>query len=79
MTILVAGATDRIGDRVAELLHARRATIRQLSRNPANGPPRTDASVAAGGNAFRAALDVTMAGIDAVFLTSLPRSPTERR
>jgi len=43
MTILVTGATGNIGGRVAELLHARRATIRRLARDPAKAPPLADA------------------------------------
>lgn len=78
MTILVTGATGNIGGRVAELLHARRATIRRLARDPAKAPPLADAPVAAGDYADRAALDVAMAGIDTVFLTSAGGPPLAR-
>lgn len=70
--ILVTGATGTIGRHVVELLQARGAAVRAMTRSP-----KTETDVAADFD-DPASLRRAVSGVDAVLLITAPSVPTER-
>lgn len=68
MTILVTGATGKVGTQVIEQLLQRGAKVRALVRNPASASLPTGVSVAQGDLLDPDALRAAMAGVSTLFL-----------
>lgn len=68
MTILVTGATGKVGTQVIEQLVQRGAKVRALVRNPASASLPTGVSVAQGDLLDPDALRAAMAGVSTLFL-----------
>ncbi|OUI98580.1 MULTISPECIES: SDR family oxidoreductase [Acetobacteraceae] len=68
MTILVIGATGRVGRHVVDQLLQRGATVRVLTRDPAKANFATGVEVAQGDLLDIDALRAALAGVDAMFL-----------
>jgi uncharacterized protein YbjT (DUF2867 family) len=66
--ILVIGATGNIGRHVVAGLHARGATVRAMSRNPAEGQLPDDTQVVAGDLTNLDTMRRALTDVDAVFL-----------
>src|SRR4051812_27302673 len=73
--ILVAGATGRLGGRVARRLAAAGATQRLLVRDPSRAPDLPGAQVAVAEYGDPSAVREALHGVDVVFMVSAAETP----
>lgn len=78
MTILITGASGRIGRRTAELLASGNDRLLLMSRNPQTVPRLAGAEVLRGDFAETATLDRAFRGVDVAFVISGSGKPGER-
>jgi uncharacterized protein YbjT (DUF2867 family)/predicted SnoaL-like aldol condensation-catalyzing enzyme len=71
-SILVTGASGRLGGDIARRLHAHGRSVRRLTRRPDHLPPLPGGEVVTGGYDDVEALRRAVDGVDAVFVVSLP-------
>jgi NAD(P)H dehydrogenase (quinone) len=77
-TILITGASGRVGRRTAELLASRGYPLRLMTRTPQRAPDLSNASVLRGDFAEPTTLDVAFAGVDVALVVSASGKPMER-
>ncbi len=77
-TILITGASGRVGRRTAELLASRGYPLRLMTRTPQRAPDLSNASVLRGDFAEPTTLDAAFAGVDVALVVSASGKPMER-